>query len=421
MVKKGLKQRAKGLLAGLLVGVGALIPQENIAQSQPDLIDVTSKISGSIAGQTFKAAHYGSSSTDGYETPYDINWSRPPQSSGPKIVTLVQGHELSSDFRPTNSVSKYNCDLRIYTEGANISGTNTLECRVYSNAFSKGFSPLRSYIGDYSVSSNYTGSGQFFSERKNLRDLCSSNDLSYVWQGPQLNILANQTNSQGEVTYGTFTLLCDWNQLVSTKTGNGTNSLDNVIVNYDSNTNVVLNAANDYYVQQYILTRTDNTGVVSVVTNNMAGQTVASTNIAMNNLKGSNALHAVYAPKVTTNGIPYTWLTQYGITNKSDSVETQDGDGDKVTTLDEYFADTNPTNQNSYFQVGSLASGNEIVLGINPSSTGRVYGIDYKTNLMDSTWNSATNNIVGNGSNLLINLNKNADLKFYRANVGLRE
>lgn len=121
----------------------------------------------------------------------------------------------------------------------------------------------------------------------------------------------------------------------------------------------------------------------------------------------------------TTNGIPYSWLTQYGITNKTDSVETNDADVDGVNNLDEYIADTNPTNANSRFAVGLTASGNQIVLGINPSSTGRVYGVETKTNLMDSVWDPATNNIYGNGSNLEIRVSGDADRKFYRAKVGL--
>jgi hypothetical protein len=170
------------------------------------------------------------------------------------------------------------------------------------------------------------------------------------------------------------------------------------------------------------------TGSVTAVANedyNFVGWSGLPSGYATNNpacnLSVTNPLsiYASFTPKVTTNGIPHTWLTQYGITNKTDSVETQNNDGDSMNNLEEYIADTNPTNKNSRFVIGLTASGNQIVLGITPSSTGRVYGVESKTNLLDSTWNSVTNGVYGNGTNLNFNLNMDADRKFYRARVGL--
>ncbi|VVB80723.1 Uncharacterised protein [uncultured archaeon] len=290
------KKSLKGLLAGIILGAGALIPRESFAQAQPDLIDVTNSFSGAMGPQTIKLAHYGSSSSDNYESPFDVDWVNSPQLWGPKIVTLVQGHQLTSDFRKTNSVSSFEADLRAYTDGTDITSSNALGIKVYSNGVYKFFSPLRHYLGEYSVISNFTVGGQGFFDKKNLREIISSSSPAYLWQGPQLNILSSQTNSQGEVTYGKFILSCDWNQLVSSHSGNGSNSFEgNTIMNYDSQTNVTLNADTGNYVDYYVLTRTDTTGTVSVVTNDFPGTDVTSTNIALNGIMGSNSIYAVYA------------------------------------------------------------------------------------------------------------------------------
>jgi hypothetical protein len=76
----------------------------------------------------------------------------------------------------------------------------------------------------------------------------------------------------------------------------------------------------------------------------------ASTNYFWNRIMTSGTLDAVFDLNRTVNGIPHIWLTQHGITNKSDSVETDNSDSDSYNNLQEYVAGTDPTNSESHLR-----------------------------------------------------------------------
>lgn len=80
------------------------------------------------------------------------------------------------------------------------------------------------------------------------------------------------------------------------------------------------------------------------------------------------------------DGIPDWWeLAHFGaITGAGADL---DDDGDEVSNMDEYIADTNPTNPLSYFQSRiDLSAGLGIAV---QSSTGRLYTLEYSVDLMD--------------------------------------
>ncbi|MEI8196673.1 MAG: hypothetical protein WCI73_12245 [Phycisphaerae bacterium] len=83
------------------------------------------------------------------------------------------------------------------------------------------------------------------------------------------------------------------------------------------------------------------------------------------------------APQSTTNGTPYSWLDQYGLTNYvTDAVLDQDNDG--LLTWQEYIAGTDPTNSASCLKAAQTTR--NIITWIAQSN--RIYSVYWSTNLV---------------------------------------
>jgi hypothetical protein len=133
----------------------------------------------------------------------------------------------------------------------------------------------------------------------------------------------------------------------------------------------------------------------------------------------------------TVSGIPYSWLTNHGITNTSDSVETQCFNGNGLNILQDYIAGLDPTNRTSCFSAVITNVAGQIVVsvpsiqatGSNYNGKSRCYDIEQCTNLLSGgTWQpiSGCTGILGNGS-VIACTNASADrAKFYRAKVRLQ-
>ncbi|MDE0840122.1 MAG: hypothetical protein OSB41_13865, partial [Kiritimatiellae bacterium] len=66
-------------------------------------------------------------------------------------------------------------------------------------------------------------------------------------------------------------------------------------------------------------------------------------------------LTADFIQLTTSNGIPYAWIDQYySLTNDLDLLELADTDGDSMTTLQEYTADTSPIVDTDRLQFDSI-------------------------------------------------------------------
>jgi hypothetical protein len=111
----------------------------------------------------------------------------------------------------------------------------------------------------------------------------------------------------------------------------------------------------------------------------------------------------------TVHGIPYSWLQSYGITNTSDSIETQLVAGSSLNILQDYIAGMDPTNPNSRFCVGITNMAGQIIVrvssiqaaGSNYNGKARYYDIEQRTNLLaGGAWQPVPNytNVLGNGS-----------------------
>jgi hypothetical protein len=132
----------------------------------------------------------------------------------------------------------------------------------------------------------------------------------------------------------------------------------------------------------------------------------------------------------TVHGIPYTWLESYGITNTSDSVETQHMSGHSLDVLQDYIAGMNPTNPNNCFSVGITNSAGQIIVrmpsvqatGSNYTGKARYYDVELRTNLLSGSWQLAPNytGILANGSIIVLTNVTPDQTKFYRAKVRLQ-
>ena len=193
-----------------------------------------------------------------------------------------------------------------------------------------------------------------------------------------------------------------------TSAGNGINNPSGMIyVPYGDSTNILMTASPYYQI-------------ANVKTNNVSLPWVygmSSTNLLLN-VTGTNDVHTVYSPNLTPNGIPHYWLAGYGL-GTNDSVETQDYDSDGFDNFNEYIADTDPTNRNSYLPKLRIAKqGNDVYLEQNPTSVNRVNTIYSRTNLADGAWQAETNSI-GNGTNVVFHLNTDSGRMFYKSKVSL--
>ena len=121
------------------------------------------------------------------------------------------------------------------------------------------------------------------------------------------------------------------------------------------------------------------------------------------------------------NGIPNYWEEQYSGTITG-LVASADIDGDGFSNLQEYIADTNPTNAASFFEMsGFMVSDSETVFFT--GSTARQYQVFYTTDDMadiNLTWIVAnTNKVWGAGTNSFITVTNSGDKAFYRLKVTL--
>ena len=80
--------------------------------------------------------------------------------------------------------------------------------------------------------------------------------------------------------------------------------------------------------------------------------TVSSTNNPLPlSMSMPHTLCAIFLPNLVTNGMPECWMAKHGWTNDFMAAATNDHDGDGMPTVDEWGADTDPTNRASALEV----------------------------------------------------------------------
>lgn len=80
-----------------------------------------------------------------------------------------------------------------------------------------------------------------------------------------------------------------------------------------------------------------------------------------------------------TDGIPDGWCLSYGLNPTLPDIAQADSDNDGASNLQEYIADTNPTNNTSYLKITAIETRPEIKIHF-ASSSNRTYTLYYRTN-----------------------------------------
>ncbi|HBA82551.1 MAG TPA: hypothetical protein DCZ95_00510 [Verrucomicrobia bacterium] len=124
------------------------------------------------------------------------------------------------------------------------------------------------------------------------------------------------------------------------------------------------------------------------------------------------------------DGAPDWWELQYGLNPSVSNAWAANSDDDDLTDLEEYWADTNPTNRQSLFpEVQLLDPPPDAILAlvISQTSTARVYGVRWSTNLMMNaqTWTLCPPERTGTGSAIAFTITNQVPCSLYRTGVRL--
>ena len=115
-------------------------------------------------------------------------------------------------------------------------------------------------------------------------------------------------------------------------------------------------------------------------------------------MDGPKSILANFAETLAAQGTPHWWLAWHELTNNGasfDEAEAGDTDFDTFTAGEEYIADTDPTDSNSYFRVTQITHESPVTVRFD-SSTGRLYILEGATNLVNGLWT----NVPGAGPRL---------------------
>ncbi|HBA85277.1 MAG TPA: hypothetical protein DCZ95_14410 [Verrucomicrobia bacterium] len=122
----------------------------------------------------------------------------------------------------------------------------------------------------------------------------------------------------------------------------------------------------------------------------------------------------------TIRQIPQAWIDLYQLTGPN-SGDDENADGDGLSNLQEYWADTNPTNANSRFAAAVIQSSNTVVgstinIVVSPPTTNsRLYDVSYGSNLTDGLWTPLGRNFPGraDGGGLTFTITNHVDSQLY--------
>ena len=118
------------------------------------------------------------------------------------------------------------------------------------------------------------------------------------------------------------------------------------------------------------------------------------------------------------DGIPDGWSVQYGFNPVASNVATNNADGDAVNNLQEWIADTNPTNAASFFRIQSFSNAFPFSVQF-LSSSNREYTLLYTTDFSGWTNVPTQTEIPGNGGIRSLVDSNAAPHKFYKVGVAV--
>lgn len=120
------------------------------------------------------------------------------------------------------------------------------------------------------------------------------------------------------------------------------------------------------------------------------------------------------------DGLPDGWSWRYGFNPSAPGWSAQDPDRDGMNNVQEYLADTDPTNALSRFQIQPAAPANSGTVSF-LSSTNRLYTLFLSTNLAAGIWTNlpTQTGLPGRGGKMTLNDTNPAAHRFYRVGAQL--
>ncbi len=122
-----------------------------------------------------------------------------------------------------------------------------------------------------------------------------------------------------------------------------------------------------------------------------------------------------------TDGIPDWWWDLYGVA-PGDRLAAGDIDNDGYLNIEEYGGDTHPTNGESFFhRMSNLVGKATATLYVNPSSTGRVYDVYWRSNLIPENlpWTPYGLSVTGLGGQISLTVTNLERRRYYRTGAHL--
>jgi len=95
---------------------------------------------------------------------------------------------------------------------------------------------------------------------------------------------------------------------------------------------------------------------------------------------------AVFAENLADHDVPEWWLADHGWTNDFDAAAQLDFEPDGFATWQEYVADTDPRDTNSFLRITNVVAGETDPVVFWPASTGRAYQVHFCDGMAESLW-----------------------------------
>ncbi len=125
---------------------------------------------------------------------------------------------------------------------------------------------------------------------------------------------------------------------------------------------------------------------------------------------------------INDDGIPDDWFAGYGLSPTNEASALIPGSG--VTYGEAYMYDVDPGALPAGFNETrdmEMTAGAAMNITINPSSTGRLYDVFWRTDLDGTNWSGFNLDVPGTGAEVTLTVTNDPALRFYRTGVKMRE
>jgi hypothetical protein len=249
-----------------------------------------------------------------------------------------------------------------------------------------------------------------------------------IWDCPTSFLLEDSPYSQNPGSHATVSF-CSVEGGQATATVEPNSTLVWGAGNLNSDPQFVNLAANDYRLKANSLCIDAGTNVSAWLTNlTLAGYDLDGVPRPLDGngdglARPDIGAYELLLPTADSNGdgIPDGWIWQFGLNPTDPTVAAGNPDGDPHTTLQEWIADTNPTNAFSLFRIEAIEPGPPVSVRF-LSSTNRQYTLHSRTALADGPpWANVTGqtDLPGRGGMDSLTDTNHAAESFYRVSVRL--